>query len=236
MVSGRVCGGDRRRATSVRDALTFREWVDCDDLASASHDQHRYEEAKRPTAKDENALGAVITVDPQRTDATSERFREHRACRWHSRRNLHDAAFWHRHSLGEDARSMHANELPVTAEILVASRALGALAASDQRIDDDGRAIDGADHLVAENQRRYARARIAPVRMQIRATDASKFDVNDDLMSIGRRLRHLAVLNALPALPNERLHANCSTTRPREVRASLTMALTARRSQRLPRQ
>ena len=131
---------------------------------------------------------------------------------------------------------MHANELPVTAEILVASRALGALPASDQWIDDNRRAIDGADHLVAEDQRRNARARIAPVRMQIRATDARKFDVNNDLMSIGRRLRHLAVLDALPTLPNERPHADCSTTRSREVRASLTMALTARRSQRSPPQ
>jgi hypothetical protein len=124
---------------------------------------------------------------------------------------------------------MHSNQLPAATQILVANGTLGALTATDQRIDNDPRAADGAHGLVTKDERRDSRARAAFVCVHVRAADAREFDLDNDLVRAGCRLWLLAVLDASSALPNERLHASSSMPPRRGVRASLSTLLTTRR-------
>ena len=100
-------------------------------------------------------------------------------------RQRHERAARHGDVLGEDVRPVHPDQLPRRAEVVLAGEAARARAAAGERIDGVALAVDAADGLVAEDERRHARPRVAAVAVQVGAADARQLHVEHDLVAAG---------------------------------------------------
>src|SRR5437879_1629558 len=101
---------------------------------------------------------------------------------------------------------MHTDQAPERAEVVLARAATLTLAATDKRIDRVALAVDLADDLVAEHERRHSRTRVAAVAVQVGATDRGELDVEHDFVEAWFGIREVFVYESFLAVPHERFH------------------------------
>jgi hypothetical protein len=103
-------------------------------------------------------------------------------------------------TLGESARPVHADDLPLLAKVRTTALALVTVPAGNQRIDYHGRTCSRAFHdsthrFVAEDQWRNAPRVVTEISMQVRSANAYGVDSNNDLPGTGLGGRLVPELN-----------------------------------------
>ncbi len=176
------------------------------------------DEPDRPGADHDRALGA-LGRQPHGVDAVRQR--------------LHQRADAHRdgvgqpprvgradlHEVRERARHVHADEYAVQAQVRVPGPAQPALAAAGERVHGHARALQvlralaGRDHgareLVPHHQRRRPVAHVAEVALDLRAADADRLGLQDQLARPGiGRIRLLLHGHLVRALPDDGAHSH----------------------------
>ena len=159
------------------------------------------EEADRPTAEDEDGVALLDAVEPQRGDRGRERLDQDRDARVEPSGTATSASSRTDDPVGEDPRAVEAQQAAVLAEVLLAAAAGRAATADDEREDGvaTAAACDRPDRLVAEDERRPARAGMPAVGVEVGAADARDLHVEDDLALARLRVGKLVELEDVVA-------------------------------------